>query len=907
MQKVRVQEVINETGAKSKDVLDKAKELGFNVKTVSSTLSQEEAEELFNYVLTGKNPRPNPAPQKKKKTATAQKSEAQEASETKEDKKTKSKSSKKGGEETPKTKSKTEEKPQKKSTKSTKTEQKKQGKEEGSEEKITQSSLDSQPKEEIPEAVAPVANQEPPKESLAKATVQKRVGLRIIKKRNNEGGQKDSSKETKSGVSSGIKSLQALLGETESNYERKKKKEKKKSLASSSKKHEHKIDLLSDRNLSSSSDFDDEQDEVMLFDLTIRDEKEEQDEEVVKRVDANRIRGQKRAPLFEQGIRRSRRKKPPKSANTKQESTSSEIEIPEEIRAYEFAQKTNKSVGEVIKVLFNLGLMVTKNDFLDRDSLEILAEEFGINIVIKNTSEALEYTTEYEDATEDETLVERPPVVTIMGHVDHGKTSLLDKIRNTRVASGEAGGITQHIGAYTVTKNGKKISFIDTPGHEAFSEMRARGAEATDIVIIVIAADDGIKQQTIEALSHAKAANVPIIIALNKIDKPDANPDKVKAEASDLGYSPLEWGGEYEFVHISAKTGEGIDHLLETILIQSELLELRANPNKAAKAVVIESSLEKGKGPIATLIVQNGTLKVGDSIVADTAYGRVRALLDDFGQNIQSVGPSEVAVVAGLSEAPMAGAILISVENDAIARDYAEKRALYLRQKELSRSTKVSLDELSSMVAEGQLKTLPVIIKTDTQGSLEAIRSSLEKLRNEEVRVNVIHSGVGGITESDVILAGASHNSVILGFNVRPTGSVKNRAKELHVEVKTYSIIYALLDDIKAVLGGMMSPILEEENTGQAEVRETFVIAKVGTVAGCFVVDGSIQRGIKVRLIRQGVVVFTGNIASLKRFKDDAKEVAKGHECGIMLEGYNDIQVGDVFETYKEVQKARKL
>lgn len=916
MQKVRVQEVVDETGAKSKDVIDKAKELGFDVKTVSSTISQEEAEELFNYVLTGKSPRLKAAAaQKKKKTVAAQKSKAQEASETKEDKKTKGKSSKKEDKETPKTKSKTEEKPPKKSAKSSKTEQSKTPKEKEAKTKeppaAIEDSLDSPPKEESAEVAAPAPlglNQEPVKESLAQATVQKRVGLRIIKKRSNEGGQKDSSKEAKSGVSSGIKSLQTLLGETESNYERKKKKEKKKPLASSSKKHEHKIDLLSDRNLSSSSDFDEEQDEVMLFDLTIRDEKEEQDEDIVnKRVDADKIRGQRRSPFFEQGIRRSRRKKPPKSASTKQESTESEIEIPEEIRAYEFAQKANKSLGEVIKVLFNLGLMVTKNDFLDRDSLEILAEEFGINIVIKNTSEALEYTTEDESAEEETGLVERPPVVTIMGHVDHGKTSLLDKIRNTRVASGEAGGITQHIGAYTVTKNGKKISFIDTPGHEAFSEMRARGAEVTDIVIIVIAADDGIKQQTIEALSHAKAANVPIIIALNKIDKPDANPDKVKAEASDLGYSPLEWGGEYEFVHISAKTGEGIDHLLETILIQSELLELRANPNKAAKAVVIESSLEKGKGPIATLIVQNGTLKVGDSIVADTAYGRVRALLDDFGQNIQSVGPSEVAVVTGLSEAPMAGAILVSVENDTIARDYAEKRALYLRQKELSRSTKVSLDELSSMVAEGQLKTLPVIIKTDTQGSLEAIRSSLEKLRNEEVRVNVIHSGVGGITESDVILAGASHNSVILGFNVRPTGSVKNRAKELNVEIKTYSIIYALLDDIKAVLGGMMSPILEEENTGQAEVRETFVIAKVGTVAGCFVVDGSIQRGIKVRLIRQGVVVFTGNIASLKRFKDDAKEVAKGHECGIMLEGYNDIQVGDVFETYKEVQKARKL
>ena len=482
---------------------------------------------------------------------------------------------------------------------------------------------------------------------------------------------------------------------------------------------------------------------------------------------------------------------------------------------------------------------------------------------------------------------------------------MLDYIRNTKIASAEAGGITQHIGAYTITKNGKQITFIDTPGHEAFSEMRARGASVTDIAIIVIAADDGIKPQTIEALNHAKAANAPIIIAVNKIDKPEANTDKVKAEAAELGFTPLEWGGEYEFVHISAKTGEGIDDLLETILLQAEILELKANPNKPARAVVIESSLEKGKGPVATLIVQNGTLKVGDSIIADTAYGRVRAISDDLGKNITTITPSGVGVITGLNEVPPAGSILLAVENDNIARDYAQKRAAHLRQKELSHSTKVSFDELSSMVAQGQLKNLPVIIKTDTQGSLEAIRGSLEKLQNDEVKVNIIHKGVGGITESDITLAAASTNCVILGFNVRPTGSVKNKAKELGIEIKTYSIIYALIDDIKALLGGLLSPVFEEENTGQAEVRETFNIAKVGTIAGCFVTDGVIQRGIKVRLIRNGVVIHTGNIASLKRFKDDAREVQKGFECGIMLENYNDIQVGDVFETYKEVAKQR--
>ncbi|WP_300926586.1 translation initiation factor IF-2, partial [Helicobacter rodentium] len=590
-----------------------------------------------------------------------------------------------------------------------------------------------------------------------------------------------------------------------------------------------------------------------------------------------------------------------------QETISGIVKIPEEIRAYEFAEKIGRSTGEVIKVLFSLGMMITKNDFLEKDAIEILAEEFGIQIQLISNTEELDYT-QLEDKEDNESnSITRAPVVTIMGHVDHGKTSLLDYIRNTKIASGEAGGITQHIGAYTINKNGKQITFIDTPGHEAFSEMRARGAQVTDIAIIVIAADDGVKPQTIEALNHAKAANAPIIIAVNKIDKPDANPDKLKAEAAELGFTPLEWGGEYEFVHISAKTGEGIDDLLETILLQAEILELKANPNKSARAVVIESSLEKGKGPVATLIVQNGTLKIGDSIIADTAFGRVRAISDDMGKSISSIPPSGVGVITGLNEVPPAGSILLAVANDNIARDYAQKRAAHLRQKELSHSTKVSFDELSNMVALGQLKNLPVIIKADTQGSLEAIRGSLEKLQNEEVKINIIHKGVGGITESDLTLAGASANCVILGFNVRPTGSVKNKAKELGIQIKTYSIIYALLDDIKALLSGLLSPVLEEENTGQAEVRETFNIAKVGTIAGCLVTDGVIQRGIKVRLIRNGVIVHNGNIASLKRFKDDVREVAKGFECGIMLEDYNDIQIGDVFETYKEVEKQRTL
>ncbi len=939
MQKVRVHEIALELGIKSKEIIDKAKDLDLDLKTASSALPQEEAAELVNYILTGKSSRLKPAapaaPMPKEEEISPVPQEESQMEPKEEPQKEVKESVKEAPEslpESPKEEAFEAEIPKESVKVTPKTLEQEPPKEElvsiePSLESASETLSDSNPlpqeKTETKETIvattlatqtdAEIQESEEKKETLAQATVQKRVGLRIVKKRSEEPAPKadrPSLEEARTpSRTAGLKTLQSLLGESdesEAALARKKKKEKKKPLPAPTKKNEQKIDLLGDRALETVSSFDDEQEEIVLFDLTIRDDINKEDE-VAKKVDTDRIKVQRKTPFLDQGIRRVKRRKRRPQTVADKESISGTIEIPEEIRAYEFAEKTGKSIGEVIKVLFNLGLMITKNDFLDRDSIEILAEELELDVVIKNTSEALEYTSEEEEDEDEEGLEERPPVVTIMGHVDHGKTSLLDKIRNTKVAAGEAGGITQHIGAYTVEKDGKKISFIDTPGHEAFTEMRARGAEVTDIVIIVIAADDGVKQQTIEALNHAKAANVPIIIALNKVDKPDANPDKVKAEAADLGYSPLEWGGEYEFVHISAKTGEGIDHLLETILVQSELLELKANPEKAAKAVVIESSLEKGKGPVATVIVQSGTLKVGDSIVADTAYGRVRALIDDCGKNIQSIGPSEVAVVTGLSETPMAGAVLVSVENDSIAREYAEKRALYLRQKELSRSTKVSFDELSAMVAEGQLKSLPVIIKADTQGSLEAIRGSLEKLRNEEVKINIIHAGVGGITESDVVLAGASDNSVILGFNVRPTGSVKNRAKELGVEVKTYSIIYALLDDVRAVLGGMMSPVLEEENTGQAEVRETFTIAKVGTIAGCLVTDGSIQRGIKVRLIRNGVVVFTGNIASLKRFKDDAREVSKGYECGIMLEGFNDVQVGDVFETYKEVEKARRL
>lgn len=880
MDKIRISQIAKEIGKTSKEILQKAQELGFEVKTASSAVTTEQAEELYNYVLSGKSVEIKTSKEETKKSTktektTKTKKEESKLKKTKEDEIDK------------KTRTKT-------STKDSKKESPKIATKEVLQEENPQESPKTQ--QESPKQDLPITPQE-------NSTI-KRTGLRIVKKRDLKTEEIPQTPiEEKKEPS---KTLQDLLGNFDNDSFAKKDKKKKKeksNLQHTKKPNQQKIDLLDNREFQSSDD--EEEEGIILFDLSVQDEVNLDEEENEKRATTERIKIQRHNPFMEQGsTRRSSRKKAPKPQKT-QETIQGIVNIPEEIRAYEFAEKIGRSTGDVIKVLFSLGMMVTKNDFLEKDAIEILAEEFGIQIEITNNAEELDYTQLHESNENEKDLVERAPVVTIMGHVDHGKTSLLDYIRNTKIASAEAGGITQHIGAYTITKNSKQITFIDTPGHEAFSEMRARGASVTDIAIIVIAADDGIKPQTIEALNHAKAANAPIIIAVNKIDKPEANTDKVKAEAAELGFTPLEWGGEYEFVHISAKTGEGIDDLLETILLQAEILELKANPNKPARAVVIESSLEKGKGPVATLIVQNGTLKVGDSIIADTAYGRVRAISDDLGKNITTITPSGVGVITGLNEVPPAGSILLAVENDNIARDYAQKRAAHLRQKELSHSTKVSFDELSSMVAQGQLKNLPVIIKTDTQGSLEAIRGSLEKLQNDEVKVNIIHKGVGGITESDITLAAASTNCVILGFNVRPTGSVKNKAKELGIEIKTYSIIYALIDDIKALLGGLLSPVFEEENTGQAEVRETFNIAKVGTIAGCFVTDGVIQRGIKVRLIRNGVVIHTGNIASLKRFKDDAREVQKGFECGIMLENYNDIQVGDVFETYKEVAKQR--
>ncbi|MFC2074271.1 translation initiation factor IF-2, partial [Campylobacterota bacterium] len=584
------------------------------------------------------------------------------------------------------------------------------------------------------------------------------------------------------------------------------------------------------------------------------------------------------------------------------------VEIPEDIRVYEFAEKINRPMVDIIKVLFDLGKMATKNDFLGKDEIEILAEEFEVEVTTIDPKAAfdLENVQDTEDVEIDPDAVKRPPVITIMGHVDHGKTSLLDAIRSGRVAAGEAGGITQHIGAYTIEQHGEKITFLDTPGHAAFSAIRSRGAHVTDIIIIVVAADDGVKPQTIESIKMAKESGNPIIVAVNKMDKEGANPDMAMAGMAEHGINPVAWGGDVEFIPVSAKTGAGLNELLEAILLQAEVMELKANPNALAKATVVESSVEKGRGPVATVVMNNGTLNIGDPIVVGAAYGRVKALMNDQKKAIKTLAPSETGVVVGLNMVPAAGETLVAMENEKEAKEIAMKRHEYDRHKELSISTKSTMDDLTAMIAEGKLKALSIILKADVHGSLEALKSSLTELRNDEVKVNIISSGVGGITENDVALANGSDDCIIMGFNVRPTGAVKAAAKQSGVEIKTYSVIYDMIDDVTAMLTGMMSPKYTETNTGQADVKEVFKIPK-GVVAGCMVVDGKLVRGGLVRVIRDGVVIFEGELTSLKRFKDDVKEISNGYECGVVIEGYTDVVPGDVIETFTKVEQKVEL
>ena len=573
-----------------------------------------------------------------------------------------------------------------------------------------------------------------------------------------------------------------------------------------------------------------------------------------------------------------------------------EIKIPDEITVGELASRLKVQAAEIIKRLMSVGVMASISDVIDYDTAALVAMEIGAKVE-KEVFVTIEERLFEPEEDKDEDLVKRSPIVVVMGHVDHGKTSLLDAIRKTNVTTGEAGGITQHIGAYQVRINGEAITFLDTPGHEAFTAMRARGAQVTDIAVLVVAADDGIMPQTVEAINHAKAANVSIIVAINKIDKPTANPDKVKQELTEYGLVPEEWGGDVICVPVSAKTGENIDTLLEMINLVAEVQELKANPNRMATGTVIEARLDKGRGPVATMLVQNGTLHTGDVIIAGAALGRVRVMLDDRGNRIQAAGPSMPVEITGLAEVPAAGDTFHAVEDERLAKELVEQRKQEAKEEQFSAYRKVTLDNLFSQISEGEMKELPIIVKADVQGSVEAVKQSLEKISNEEVRVKVIHGAVGAVSESDVMLANAS-NAIIVGFNVRPDPIAKEMAEREDVEIRLYRIIYDAINEITDAMKGMLAPKYRDVDLGRAEVRQVYKISSVGTVAGCYVLDGKLARNAKIRVVRDGIVVAEDEMSSLKRFKDDAKEVAKGYECGVTLEKFADIKEGDIFEAY---------
>lgn len=555
--------------------------------------------------------------------------------------------------------------------------------------------------------------------------------------------------------------------------------------------------------------------------------------------------------------------------------------------------------------LMKLGIMANINQNIDEDTVVILGDELGVNIVVgKVAEEVVEEGLElFEDKEED--LKARPPIITVMGHVDHGKTSLLDAIRKTNVTASESGGITQHIGASEVSANGQKIVFLDTPGHEAFTAMRARGAHVTDIAVLVVAADDGVMPQTVEAISHARAANVPIIVAINKMDKPGADPSRVKQELTEHGILIEEWGGDTICVHVSAKTGEGIDTLLEMILLQAEVLELKANPNRLAMGTVIEARLDKNRGPVATLLVLNGTLQAGMSVVAGTCSGRIKAMTNFKGDAIRKAGPATAVEILGLAEVPEAGDEFNAVKEDKVAREIAEHRRIKLREEVMARNSSVTLEQLFSQIQEGEVKELNLIIKGDVQGSVGALTQSLEKLKNENVKVKIIHTGVGTVTESDIMLANTA-GAIIIAFNVRPSTAITSMAERESVEIRTYRVIYDAIEEVEAAMKGMLDPVFKEVVMGKIEIRNTFKVPGVGIIGGAYVLEGKVQRNAEIRLVRDGIVIHEGKISSLKRFKDDVKEVAHGYECGIGIENYNDIKEGDIIEAFKMEEIERK-
>ena len=674
------------------------------------------------------------------------------------------------------------------------------------------------------------------------------------------------------------------------------------------------LQFLSDNNLSVKSHMSVLGDDVILMlDKNFKNEKTKMESQVTNDTDDLfkydeyvEVKRPKITKKKKANQKKSKNDKSDRIANVpvKEDKDAAIVYYSDELTVGDLAERLGKSTGEIVKQLLMLGMMATVNQTLDRETVELLAEEAGFEVKDKIFTDVTEFEKiVIEDSEED--LEKRPPVVTIMGHVDHGKTTLLDAIRNSRVVTGEAGGITQHIGAYQVNHGGSVITFLDTPGHAAFTSMRARGAQVTDICVLVVASDDGVMPQTKEAIDHAKAAGVPIIVAINKMDKPTANPERVMQELLEFSLVPEDWGGDTIYVKLSALQGEGIDDLLEMINLVSEMNEYKANPKRLATGTVIEAKLDKGRGPVATLLVENGTLRIGDAIVVGNTHGRVRAMVNDLNQRIEAAGPSTPIEITGLNDVPQAGDRFMVFPSEKEARQIADQRTANARELGNKPGKAVSLDDLFSQIQEGEMKELNVIIKGDVQGSVEALSGSLQKIDVEGVKINIIRASVGTITETDVTLAAAS-GAIIIGFNVRPSSTTRQQAANEGVDIRLHSIIYKVIEEIEAAMKGMLDPIFEEKVTGQLEVRQTFKVSKVGTIAGCYVTDGSVSRNASVRVIRDGIVVFEGELGSLKRFKDEVKEVNYGYECGITIERYNDIKEGDIIEAYvmEEVKRA---
>jgi translation initiation factor IF-2 len=624
--------------------------------------------------------------------------------------------------------------------------------------------------------------------------------------------------------------------------------------------------------------------------------------ETMKKMQSSKTVGSKRAKRRRE--RKEEREEELQKQQEMEELESDIIETTEFITANELADLLEVGVNDIISVCMSIGLMITINQRLDAGTIELVAEEFGKEVEFIDAEEIDEELTIPED--DDEDLKPRAPIITVMGHVDHGKTSLLDYIREEKVAAGEAGGITQHVGAYQVVHNENEITFLDTPGHEAFTAMRSRGAQATDIVILVVAGDDSVMPQTIEAINHAKAAGVPIVVAINKMDKEGVNPDRIKAELAEHDVIVEEYGGQVQYAEVSAHTGQGIEDLLEKVLIESELLELQANPDRRADGVVLEARLDKGKGIVANVLVQGGTLKVGDPFVAGPCFGRVRAMENDLGQRVQEAGPSTPVQLMGFDDMPQAGDKLVVAEDEKIAKEVANERMQIRREQAMRKTKHMTLDDISRRLALGEVSELNVIVKADVDGSIEALSGSLQKLSTDEVAVNIIHTGAGAISESDVLLASAS-DAIIIGFQVRPTSQARKLAEEEEIDIRLFSVIYDAVDEVRDALEGLLSPEIKEQMMGVVEVRETFKVSKVGTIAGCYVTEGKIERNNPIRLVRDGVVIYDGEIDALKRFKDDVREVTSGYECGISIKGYNDIKVGDQIESYKITEQKRTL